>query len=85
MRMNRSINMMVISISIYYAIGTVPFSVVFLLSQFMSIDANVRNYSTISLYIFHGTGIFIFYMFNKLYRQTLNGYVKWLLSVFRRC
>ena len=85
MRMNRSINMMVISISIYYAIGTVPYSLVFLLSQFMNIDANLRNYSTISLYIFHGTGIFIFYLFNKLYRQTLNGYLKSLVSVLRSC
>lgn len=67
---------MVITISFYYVIGTVPYSVMLILSKFMTIETNTQNIILVSLYFCHGGSIFIFYGFNKLYRKTLNGYVK---------
>ena len=76
---NRSINLMVISISFYYVIGTVPYSTMLILSKFMPIDGMLQTYILVALYFCHGGSIFICYGFNKLFRQTLNGYLKFFL------
>ena len=74
-RANRSINLMVIAISFYYVIGTVPYSIVTIIAQFTSVDSGLLACVTASAYFSHGGSIFIFYGFNTLYRQTLNGYI----------
>ena len=78
---NRSINVMVMSISFFYVIGTVPYSVIFILSQLMTVSDLTQLYAIVALNLFHGSNIFMFYAFNKLYRQTLNKYIRNVLGL----
>ena len=81
-RSNMRINLMVILTSFFYIIGTAPYSVYYIMSQFMTLNPLFSNISYLTLSAMHGTNIFIFYFFNKLFRQVFNLYARKILLCF---
>ena len=80
---NMSINLLVMMTSFSYILGTAPYSIYYIMSQFIQLDPMFSNISYLTLSAMHGVNIFIFYFFNKLFRQVFNMYLKTILFCFK--
>ena len=63
-------------ISLLYTAGNVPFGMYSLLVNVVSIDASVFYITIAILYTYKSLSIFIFYFFNKNYREVFHSYLK---------
>ena len=70
------ITRMVMIVSFLYIIGNLPYSIYFPISFLGSSNALYGTLSFLILYSCNGSSFFIFYYFNKHYRNILNGYLK---------
>ena len=84
---NKSLIRMVIISSFMNAAGTLPYSLVYIAEQILTYHGTVGvvfNLSIALLYALLGLDTFVYYSFNKLYRQVLQGYINTIISFIRR-
>jgi hypothetical protein len=80
-RASRNITFLVISTSLLYAVGTLPYTISYILSSAgSSAPLEYRRFAVFMLFFSHGSNIFIYFSFNKLYRGILFEYIK---NIFR--
>ena len=68
------ITRMVMMVTCLYIIGNLPFSIYFPISLFGNADSLYGTIAYLVLYCYNGSSFFIFYYFNKHYRNILIGY-----------
>lgn len=87
-RSNRSsLIRMVIFSSFLNALGTVPYSVVYIIQQIIShyMISLFFNLSIVLLYVLLALDTFVYYSFNKLYAKVLRSYFRTVRIRFIRC
>ena len=77
-----NINRMVLLISTFYILGSLPYTIYFICSQFISVPFIYASVAYIAISLMHGTNIFIYYLFNNQFNQILNSYFKKLCIFF---
>lgn len=79
----RNLTRMVISVSFLHSLGTLPWSTYIIMNNLFNLDASyvryISNAAAILLYFFIACKIFIYYFFNRLYRNILNSQVRYFL------
>lgn len=86
---SRNITLIVIWTSIIYIFGATPYTLIFILSQFVDVY-NIISYQPflvvgeLLLISSQGVFIFIYYFFNKLYKSIFNNYFSRLIRLISR-
>lgn len=81
---SKNITLMLISISVLFSLGTMPFALYYAFRDFFEVKQEyqvmVFNFSAFCLHLFIIVKLFIYYCFNKMYRKILSSQ---LTSFFR--
>lgn len=88
-RAKRNLTLMIISTSLLFTFGTLPWAVYYTLLNVIQINfpfmPQVQIIARCCLYTFIASKILVYYFCNRLYRQVLQRYVRNVCKFFRIC
>lgn len=81
----RNLTLMIVCISFLFTAGTLPWAVYYTLASLISIPNlyPLQVLSSCCLYLLVSLKIFIYYFFNRLFRQLLQSYFFFIFKFFR--
>ena len=84
-RAKRNLTLMIVCISFLFTAGTLPWAVYYTLASLISIPNlyPLQVLSSCCLYLLVSLKIFIYYFFNRLFRQLLQSYFFFIFKFFR--